>query len=97
MRISSPVIFDMVEAWGSSPHGPTIFSRELTSPTAPGKAPIGSIKEAVRDCRGHFLIVLREDTGPPDAPLTGNVRRTYESSPSKPSLRAENILRSEFG
>jgi hypothetical protein len=57
-----------------------IFFSELASTTFLGQAPIGSIKEVVRDCRGHFLIVLREDTGPPDAPLTGKVRRTYESA-----------------
>ena len=71
---------DTVEVCGSSPHGPTISFSELASTTFLEQAPIGSIKEVVRDCRGHFLIVLREDTDPPDAPLTGNVRRTYESA-----------------
>src|SRR5258708_31014197 len=77
---SYPCYLDTVEVCGSSPHGPTIFFSELASTTSPGKAPIGSIEEVVRDYRGHFLIFLREDTGPPNAHLTGNVRRTYESA-----------------
>src|SRR5258708_39241877 len=77
---SYPCHLDTVEVCGSSPHGPTIFFSELASTTFLGKAPIGSIKEVVRYCRGHFLIVLREDTGPPDAHLTRKVRRTYDKT-----------------
>jgi hypothetical protein len=62
---------DTVEVCGSSPHGPTIFFSELASTTFLDQAPIGSIKEGVRNYQGHFLIFLREDTGPPDALLTG--------------------------
>ena len=40
---------DTVEVCGSSPHGPTIRLSELASTTSLGKAPIGSIKEVVRD------------------------------------------------
>ena len=60
---NSLVSFDTVEVCGSSPHGPTIFFSELASTTSLGKAPIGSIKDVVRNCQGHFLIVLREETG----------------------------------
>jgi hypothetical protein len=73
-------IFDTVEVCSSSPHGPTIFFSDLASTTLLDQAPIGSIKEVVRDCQGHFVIVLREDTGPPDTHLTRNVRRTHESA-----------------
>jgi hypothetical protein len=55
--------FDAVEVFGSSPHGPTIFFNGLVPTTTFGQAPIGSIKQAVRDDRGQFLIFLREDTG----------------------------------
>jgi len=44
--------FDTVEVCGSSPHGPTISFSELASSTSPGKAPIGSIEEVVRDSQG---------------------------------------------
>jgi hypothetical protein len=50
---------DTVEVCGSGPHGPTIFFSELASTTFLGKAPMGSIKEVVRDYRGHFQIFLR--------------------------------------
>ena len=73
-------LVDTVEVCGSSPHGPTISFSELASTTFLGQAPIASIKDAVRDCRGHFLIVFPEDTGPPDTHLTRNVRRTHESA-----------------
>ena len=39
--------FDTVEVCGSSPHGPTISFSELGSTTSFGKAPNGSIKDAV--------------------------------------------------
>ena len=38
----SPRSFDTVEVWGSSPHGPTIFSSDLASTTSIRKAPNGS-------------------------------------------------------
>ena len=50
---------DTVEVCGSSPHGPTISFSELASTTSLRKAPIGSIREAVRNYRGHFLSILR--------------------------------------
>jgi hypothetical protein len=71
--------FDTVEVCGSSPHGPTISFSELASITSLGKAPIGSIKEAVRNYRRHFLISHCYDTCPPAGPLTENVRRTYQN------------------
>ena len=75
-----PCYLDTVEVCGSSPHGPTISFSELASTTSLDQAPIGSIREVVRDCQGQFPIVLREDTGPPDAHLTRKVRRTYEKT-----------------
>ena len=70
---------DTVEVCGSSPHGPTIFFNELGSKITLGKAPIGSINEAVGKYRGHFLIFPRQDTCPLAGPPTGNVRGTYQS------------------
>jgi hypothetical protein len=67
-------IIDTVEVCGSGPHGHTISFSELASTTSFVKAPIRSNKEVVRDSRGHFLIVLREDTGPPDATLPAKER-----------------------
>jgi hypothetical protein len=43
---------DTVEVCGSSPHGPTIFFSNLASTTIVDQAPIGSIKEVVRDSEG---------------------------------------------
>jgi hypothetical protein len=56
--------FDTVEVCGSSPHGPTISFSELESTTSPGEAPIGSIKEAVQNKRGDFIIFLGQDNCP---------------------------------
>ena len=43
---------DTVEVCGSSPHGPTIFFSDLASTTLLDQAPIGSIKEVLRDSEG---------------------------------------------
>ena len=51
----------MVEVCGSSPHGPTISFNELASITSLGKAPIGSIKDVVRNC-SRGIIKLRKIT-----------------------------------
>src|SRR5258707_5187047 len=71
--------FDTVEVWGSSPHGPTIFFNGLAFTTSLRKAPIGSIREAVRNYRGHFLSILRQDTCTPSGLLIGNVRGSHQS------------------
>jgi hypothetical protein len=60
--------FDTVEVWGSSPHGPTIIFSELASTTSLGQAPIGSIKEVVRDSQGSSR--LWAQTVEKDAPAS---------------------------
>jgi hypothetical protein len=60
--------FDTVEVCGSSPHGPTIFFSELASPTSPGKAPNGPIKEVVRDSQGSSSLWAQTDEK--DAPAS---------------------------
>src|SRR6266851_3675963 len=64
-------IFDTVEVCGSSPHGPTIFFSELASTTFFGQAPIGSIKEVVRDSEGSSRLWAR--TVEKDAPASAAV------------------------
>ena len=44
-------IYDTVEVWGSSPHGPTISFSELAYTTPARQAPNGSIKDACADLR----------------------------------------------
>jgi hypothetical protein len=56
--LQSEKSFDTV-VWGSSPHGPTISFSELASTTSLDKAPIGSLREGVRNYRGHLLNILR--------------------------------------
>jgi hypothetical protein len=57
---------DTVEVCGSSPHGPTIFFSDLASTTFLDQAPIGSIKEEVRDSQGSSRLLAR--TVEKDAP-----------------------------
>jgi len=78
-RDREQIFIDTVEVCGSSPHGPTISFSELASTTSLGKAPTGSIKEAVRNYRAHFLSILRQDTCTPAGLLTGNVLGTHQS------------------
>ena len=66
--LGSPQQLDTVEVCGSSPHGPTIFFSELASTTSLGKAPIGSIKEIVRDSQGSSR--LWAQTVEKDAPAS---------------------------
>ena len=50
-----PCHLDTVEVWGSSPHGPTIFFKELASTTPVPKAPNGSI----RHCWDFWIAAIR--------------------------------------
>ncbi len=60
------MIFDTVEVWGSSPHGPTISFNGLASTTSLGKAPNGSIKDACADLRDLiFPTTVNQDLATP--------------------------------